>query len=286
MKYCFLRFPEGKFKAVTFSYDDGCRSDIHLAQILQNHHIKSTFNISSGLLGKSSNDWYLTSDEIKQYIINLGHEVAVHGAFHKAPGICRSAEYVKDVYECRMELEKQFECIIRGMAYPDCGITKMSHNNTYEQIKENLKNLGIVYSRTLGGDNDKFALPNDWYAWMPTAHHTNPEVLNYAKKFVDLKPDAYCSNQDAKLFYLWGHSYEFERSNNWELMENICDVLGDNDDIWYATNIELYDYVSAYENLIFSLDGNIIYNPSLQTVWILVDNKSYSIKPNEKIIIK
>ena len=27
MKYVFLRFPEGKAKAVTFSYDDGCKDE-------------------------------------------------------------------------------------------------------------------------------------------------------------------------------------------------------------------------------------------------------------------
>ena len=32
MRYRFLRFPEGKFKAVTFSYDDGLHADIRLAK--------------------------------------------------------------------------------------------------------------------------------------------------------------------------------------------------------------------------------------------------------------
>ena len=27
MRYRFLRYPEGKAKAVTFSYDDGCRAE-------------------------------------------------------------------------------------------------------------------------------------------------------------------------------------------------------------------------------------------------------------------
>lgn len=42
MRYRFLRFPEGKFKAVTFSYDDGLHSDIRLARRLSDAGMKET----------------------------------------------------------------------------------------------------------------------------------------------------------------------------------------------------------------------------------------------------
>ena len=44
--------------------------------------------------------------------------------------------------------------------------------------------------------------------------------------------------------------------------------MGGRDDIWYATNIEIYDYVKAYENLILSADCSAVYNPSSVDVWI------------------
>lgn len=34
------------------------------------------------------------------------------------------------------------------------------------------------------------------------------------------------------------------------------------DDIWYATNIDIYDYIDAYTHLIFSVDGKRVKNPS------------------------
>ena len=46
MRYRFLRFPEGKAKAVTFSYDDGCPEDIRLAEILSEYGLKCTFNLN------------------------------------------------------------------------------------------------------------------------------------------------------------------------------------------------------------------------------------------------
>ena len=69
MRYEFLRFPGGKPKAVTFSYDDGCRDDIRLAQIANSYGIKCTFNINSGLIAKNPNEWHLTADEIKNTLL-------------------------------------------------------------------------------------------------------------------------------------------------------------------------------------------------------------------------
>ena len=45
MKYENLRFPGGLQKAVTFSYDDGCRHDVRLSETVSSYGIKCTFNI-------------------------------------------------------------------------------------------------------------------------------------------------------------------------------------------------------------------------------------------------
>lgn len=85
---------------------------------------------------------------------------------------------------------------------------------------------------------------------------------------------------------MWGHSYEFERDNNWNLLDEICEKLSGKDDIWYATNGEIYDYVEAYNSLSYSADGTIIYNPTLFEIWFDVDGKLYSIKPGETLKIQ
>ena len=121
MKYRFLRFPEGKTKAVTFSYDDGCRDDLRLAEVLDAYGLKGTFNIPSGTIAEESGGWNLTEQEIREHILNKGHEVATHGQWHKAMGLVRPMDGIKDVLNCRLELEKRFGGIIRGMAYSDSG---------------------------------------------------------------------------------------------------------------------------------------------------------------------
>ena len=222
---------------------------------------------------------------IYEKILSRGHEIAVHGANHRANGTLRPIEGIRDVLDCRLELEKAYGRIIRGMAYPNFGVTKFMNNASYESIKNYLTELDIVYSRSLGGDNCKFELPTDWHNWIPTAHHDNPQIMEYIDKFLSTSfdPKNYRTVFSPLLFYIWGHSYEFERKNNWDHLTQICEKLANRDDIWYATNIEIYDYVNAYYSLQHSADGNMIYNPTLYEIWFDIDGKIYSIKPGETL---
>ena len=114
-RYRFLRFPEGKLKAVTFSYDDGVRHDIRFSQILNDRGLKCTFNINSGN-ALANNGYNLNFEEIRVHLRDKGHEVAVHGAWHRAPALQRTIDGIRDVLDCRIALEKEMGTIIRGMA--------------------------------------------------------------------------------------------------------------------------------------------------------------------------
>jgi hypothetical protein len=46
MRSFFMRYPGGKAKAVTFSYDDGVIQDIRLAEIFDKYNMKATFNFN------------------------------------------------------------------------------------------------------------------------------------------------------------------------------------------------------------------------------------------------
>lgn len=286
MRYRFLRFPEGKTKAVTFSYDDGVKADIRLAKIFDRYGMKGTFNICSSMLMSKGDEHHLTQNEIQEYLLDKGHEIAVHGAFHRALGLQSAVDGIQDVLNCRRDLENLFGFIIRGMAYPDSGITRFSNGASYDNIKRYLTDLGIVYARTLAQDNNSFALPTDWHSWIPTAKHTNPQIFEYIDQFTGMDVNKmYISSRQPRLFYIWGHSFEFDNDNNWELIDKICAALSGKDDTWYATNMEIYDYVTAYNSLIFSTDGTQVYNPTLITVWFRVDDTPYCIKSGETLKI-
>ena len=281
MKYNFIRFPGGRTKAVTLSYDDGAKSDEKLLDIIDRYGIKCTFN----LVGDSVvNEKGLTKAFIKDRILGGGHEVAVHGYRHRGEDVIRSIEGIRDVLDCRLALENEFGIIIRGMAYPDRCPNRFKIPDTYARIRSYLEELDIAYSRTAGDDNDSFDLPEDFLNWFPTAHHDNPRVIEYIDKFLSLDVSKlYIAQRNARLFYLWGHSFEFEGKGNWEHLVAICEKLAGHDDVWYASNIEICDYIKAYRSLIYSADGTVIYNPTLYEIWFDIDNTLYSMKQGETL---
>ena len=117
-----------------------------------------------------------------------------------------------------------------------------------------------------------------------TCHHNDPQLMELAHKFVDMK------TVRPQLFYLWGHSYEFEGNDNWNVIEEFSEYMGGRDDIWYATNMEIYEYIDAYNKLVFSADAETIYNPTAKTVYFTLsrnlDADVYSIAPDETIHVK
>jgi hypothetical protein len=57
--------------------------------------------------------------------------------------------------------------------------------------------------------------------------------MNLAEKFLNLKPDT------PQLFYLWGHSYEFEANHNWDILEDFCRLVSGRTDVYYGTNAQV-----------------------------------------------
>jgi len=198
-----------------------------------------------------------------------GMEVAVHGYTHpfleQLPVHICTREVLKD----REALEKDYDCIVRGMAYP--------FGTTGDEVVEVLKQCGIVYSRTTVS-TERFSIPTDWLRMPATCHHKNPRLMELARNFVE-NP----ANRAPLLFYVWGHSYEFEADNNWNVLEEFAQYIGDRGDIWYAANIEVYDYVKAYEQLQFSADGSKVYNPTAMTLYFEWNGVAYSISPAQRI---
>ncbi len=283
MRSVFMRYPDGKAKAVTFSYDDGVPEDQQLAAIFDKYGMKGTFNFNYPM-----REGVFTPEQVKEYFLSKGHEIAIHGANHRPNGNLRPIEGIRDVLDCRLALEEKLGLIIRGMAYPDTGITLLGNFTTYEQIRNYLAELDIAYARTLGTDNTSFMLPEDFYAWMPTTRHKSPKIMEYIDTFlnIDTSVKAYHAGRVPRLLYVWGHSYEFSADNNWDLIETICQKLSGNDELWYATNMEIYNYVQAYKSLQYSADGHMVYNPTLLKVWLDVDGKLYSVSPGETIRVE
>ena len=139
-----------------------------------------------------------------------------------------------------------------------------------------LPHLGIEYSRIVGSSKN-FSMPENFLEWKSTCHHKH-DLMPLAEEFVSLHKTQYLY-----MMYVWGHSYEFDNDNNWELIEEFCEYVSNKEDIWYATNIEIVDYLKAFDNLKFSAKGDFVYNPNASAVWIGVDGETVEIKGGAQV---
>jgi hypothetical protein len=87
------------------------------------------------------------------------------------------------------------------------------------------------------------------------------------------------------LFYIWGHSYEFHRQNNWDIIEAFCESAAFDPDVWYATNIEIKDYICAIRSLVFDVNQTMVFNPTAQVVWVGSGKEIVEIKPGKTTIL-
>ena len=262
LKTIYTCFPGGKHKVLTMSYDDGKIADRRLVEIFNKNGIKGTFHLNSGLT--DVDEERVQPEEMRA--LYEGHEVSCHTSTHPTIERCPLPLVVEQIMEDRKKLEKIMGYPIRGMSYP---------NGSYnEDIINLLPACGIEYCRVVGS-TDEFAFPDNYLEWKSTCHHSH-NLMENARRFADLHKTQYLY-----MMYVWGHSYEFDRDNIWDKIEEFCEFIGGRDDIWYATNIEIVDYMNAAKNLKFTVDGDRVYNPNAISVWIQVDSDFYEIKPGE-----
>lgn len=280
MKNIFMRFPQGKPKALTFSYDDGNICDKRLIGIFDKHGLKGTFNVNSGLYISEENavknsdnpTRRMTEREMLETYGGTEHEIAVHGVKHLFMEQLPSPSALYEAIEDRAALERTFGTVVRGMAYP--------YGTLSDSLVKGLKETGIVYSRTTISTGT-FDIPSDWLRLNPTCHHKDERLNELADKFTSSSPTDEMFNRKPWLFYVWGHSFEFVRNDNWEIIENFADKVSGKDDVWYATNIEIYDYIDAYNRLLFNIDTTLVTNPSALDIWFEKGGELICVKSGE-----
>lgn len=226
----------GKMKAVTFSYDDGVTQDKRLIKILDKYGLKATFNLNSELLGTANliiNKDGVTVPHCKPTAkeaaeIYKNHEIAVHTLTHPLLPSLSEKKIIRQVEDDRENLEDIAGYNIVGMAYP-CG-----GKNSDERVAEIIKNnTEILYARTIVSSYS-FEPQENLHLFNPTVRHNDWEKLfELGEKFVKMQPDS------PKIFYIWGHSYEFDFDDSWDRFEDFCKLIHGKDDIFYGTNTQV-----------------------------------------------
>lgn len=274
----FMRFPGGLKKALTLSYDDGVEQDSELISILNLYGLKCTFNLNSGCFAPEGTVYpegtihrRMPLSQAKLLYADSEHEVAVHCLTHASLVECNNEQITREVMQDRINLEKEFGGIMQGMAYPF---------GTYnDRVVDCLRACGMIFARTVHSTHD-FSMPNDWLRLAATCHHNDPQLMQLADRFL---------NEDfpfgSRMFYLWGHAYEFEADDNWQVIRDFAEKMGGREDIWYATNSEICRYHLAYQQLQFSADGKTCHNPTNTTLWFDEGSQRYTVEPGATITL-
>lgn len=268
------RYPGGKRYASTFSYDDGGAQDRKLVDLFNKYGMKCTFNLISTNLNSEGGSG-VKMNEIKS--LYSGHEIAVHTLRHLHLERMSIIDQYNEIMDDRKALEKGFGDFVRGMAYP----FGTYNSDTFKAMDV----AEIVYGRTNVASNS-FVLPENFKIWNPTSHHNESEI-NVKRMVYNATKAPW---RAGGVLYIWGHSYELDNKESpvgWSELEEMLKQLKECDDnIWFATNIQIYDYVNAIKQIRHSADGKILYNPTDVDIWISIDDEPVELKPMEKIEVK
>lgn len=92
----------------------------------------------------------------------------------------------------------------------------------------------IRYARAITSTGN-FELQDPLYRFNPSVYHVMnlKRMFRMGEEFLRLKP------KTPQLFYVWGHSYEWDQLDAWEQMEEFCRLMSGKDDIFYGTNREV-----------------------------------------------
>ena len=204
----------GYRKALTFSYDDGIEQDRRLVDIFNHYGMKATFNLNTGI---QSNESCFEIDGIhiqrmEQEGLNQlykGHEIAVHGLRHTAPDSLAQEEYKQEFITDAENIERLYGKYPVGMAY--------AYGVFNDEVIKYLSDAGFKYGRTTGATHS-FDMPKEPLKLESTCHHNDEMLFALAENFLEAEP----AENEQLLFYIWGHSYEFDVNNNWERIEKLC----------------------------------------------------------------
>jgi len=223
----------GKKKAITFSYDDGVTQDIRLIKLFNKYNLKCTFNLNSGLLGKSGQllreGVDVRHDKIhpdKVRGVYEGHEVATHAVTHPYLTRLTDEEIVREIEDDRIRLSELVGYDVVGHAYPmgDCD----------RRVADILQNrTGVKYARTVISTHN-FDIQTDMHLFNPTVYHHREmdEMFRLGEEFLKLKTD------ETKHLYIWGHAYDLDIHDDWARFEEFLEMISGREDIFYGTNTE------------------------------------------------
>lgn len=306
MKKIEVFYPNYSRKAISFSIDDGnVPMDKKFIDIVKPNGIRGTFNLCSHNMkafdAQGYRDFYEgfeISNHVKHHPYpfidgveknftddffdeknaddNLIYKCSTEGHYMVKKGngwrmACSDEDYLRYTKECNDELEAIFgKGSVTGFVWP---YGKQNNKFVYDELCK----MGFYGLRITGNTKDKdgFAIPKDRNNWSYNAN--NVALLEVAEMY-----EAYPDDGELKFFCFGVHSIDFERSGNWNELEEFAKKYGNRpSEFWYCTVREAFEYEDAVKSLVIT--DNSICNNSNITVYFSVNGEKTSVSPNSTV---
>lgn len=260
-------YPNGKSKAFNITYDDGVMQDVRFVALLNQFDLKGTFNLNSALMEEEFSWTHPCGMEVKRLSLDAaqglynGHEIASHTLSHPYMQELPEFEILRQLGEDKARLESFFGQKVSGFAVP--------FDYYSDLIARSAEICGFEYAR-MSEFSLSYAPCTDWYHWKTGVYHIMPELVPFVEEFLK-------TNQELAVCQIVGHSYDLDAENLWETMENICQLIAAQEDVWACTNLELVRYLKAMEQF----DGA---NRSDMDLWFERDGEVIVVRPGESVV--
>ena len=228
-------FLNGKTKGFNVTYDDGVLQDVRFVALLNKYNLKGTFNLNSGLM-ESEFEWTHESGRVikrlskdKAVPLYQGHEIACHTLTHPYMHDLSEQEILHELQEDKANLEKLFGREVKGFAVP--------FDYYSERIENCVRQCGFSYAR-ISQESRSFAPQTDYFNWKATVFHTDPELEQLTRQFIE-------SDEELAIFQIVGHSYDLDVEELWDRIENVFRMIASHDDILPMTTIEIVELLRS-----------------------------------------
>lgn len=194
---------------VEFSFDDGFKLDMKVADILEEYGVRGIFYVVIDWIGEPG---FLTWDQIKE-LEARGHKIGSHTMSHPPDlKMLFEEELFYEISNSKDVLEAVLNHPISSFCYP--------RGRGDARVRATVAQAGYAEARATGAPGvSKYTDP----LWKPGTLHISTNRKEYTNGFRAFARDT-LSNPDAEYINIWGHSAEIERMNCWDDFEYALDL--------------------------------------------------------------
>ncbi|MBC2607070.1 polysaccharide deacetylase family protein [Pelagicoccus albus] len=204
-------------------WDDGVTDDTRLTELLKSKGAKASFNLNLGLnlkersysfCYKEKKDVYrLARSELLQTY--EGFTIANHCYEHPWALKISHEEWEQQVIDGRKALQDLFQQPILGFAYP--------YGQSDKRTAEVVAKAGHTYARSCENATPCTPTPNA-FSQATDCHFHAPDFWERYQK---------AKETGSRVFYFWGHSYEFLSEEHWSSFSKTLDrINNDPETVW------------------------------------------------------